>query len=96
MRAEPRLKALPSPVIHADLAAATALAAAHQHRASPLVEVRFAERERLVDAQARAPQHDDERPQPRRVQARAGVSHDRDDLRDGGRVGRATPALVAR
>jgi hypothetical protein len=49
-----------------------------------------------VDAQPGAPQHDDERAQPHRVQTGAGVSHDRDDLGDGGWVGRLALALVAR
>src|SRR4051812_18503625 len=54
---EPRLQLLPGPVVHADLAAATALAAAHEQRAAPRVEIGRAERERLVNAQAGAPQH---------------------------------------
>jgi hypothetical protein len=49
-----------------------------------------------VDAQSCAPQHDDERAQPHRVQIGAGVSHDRDDLGDRGWVGRIAVALVAR
>src|SRR3954464_1175965 len=87
---------LPGPVVHADLAAATALAAAHEQRAAPRIEVRLAEGEGLVDPQARAPQHDDQRAQPRRMKPAAGVSYDGDDLRHGGWVGRVPLALVAR
>jgi hypothetical protein len=47
-----------------------------------------------VDAQAGAPQHDDERAQARGVRTRAGVPHDGDDLGDGGRVGRVALTLV--
>src|ERR687885_2204738 len=86
-RGEPGLQLLPGPVVHADLAAAAALAAAHEQRAAPRVEVGFAERERFVDAEPGAPEHDDERPQPRPVDIAAGVSHDGDDLADRGRVG---------
>ena|SRR5215211_6953945 len=42
---EPGRELLPGRVVHADLAAATALAAAHAQRAAPLIEVGFAERE---------------------------------------------------
>jgi hypothetical protein len=49
-----------------------------------------------VDAQAGAPQHDDESAQPSSVDAGAGVSHDGDDLGDRRRVGRVALALVAR
>src|SRR3954447_11346488 len=95
-RGEPWLKLVPGPVVHADLAAATALGAAHEKRAAPRIEVRLAEGEGLVDPQTRAPQHDDQRAQPRRMKPAAGVSHDSDDLRHGGRVGRVPLALVAR
>jgi hypothetical protein len=84
-RGEPGLELLPDPVVHADLAATTALASAHQHGTASLIEVRLAQRERVVDAQARAPQHDDERSQPRRVQTGAGVPHHGDDLSHRGR-----------
>src|SRR4051794_549628 len=94
-RGEPWLELLPGPVVHADLAAATALAAAHEQRAAPRIKVRLAEGEGLVDPQARAPQHDDERAQPRRMKPAAGVSHDGDDLGHGGWVGRVALALVA-
>jgi hypothetical protein len=87
---------LPGPVVHADLAAAAALAATHEQRAAPRVEAGFAERERFVDAQparqsttmsarSRAP-----------ADLAAGVSHDGDDLADGGRVGGVALSLVAR
>src|SRR4051812_34686650 len=59
-RGEPGLQLLPGPVVHADLAPTTALAAAHQHATASLIEVRLTQGERFVDAQASAPQHDDE------------------------------------
>src|SRR3954452_392232 len=88
-------EAAPGPVVHADLAAATALAAADEQRAAPRIEVRLPEREGLMDPQTRAPQHHDQRAQPRRMKPAAGVSHDGDDLRHGGWVGRVALALVA-
>ena len=62
---EPGLQLLPAPGVHADLAAPAALAVAHQQRPAPRVEVALAERERLLDAQPAAPEHDDQRPQPK-------------------------------
>jgi hypothetical protein len=53
---EPGTQLLPAPGVHADLAAATALAVAHEQRPAPRVEVALAERQRLGDAQAAAPQ----------------------------------------
>src|SRR4051794_33327807 len=47
---EPWLELFPGPVVHADLATAPALAAAHEQRAAARVEVGLAERQRLVDA----------------------------------------------
>jgi hypothetical protein len=93
---EPGLKLFPGPVVHADLAPATALPAAHEQRAAPRSEVGLAEREGFVDAQAGSPQHHDERAQARRMQTRAGVPHHGNDLSDGRRVGRVPLALVAR
>jgi hypothetical protein len=53
------LQLLPGPRVHPDFAAATALAAADEQRASVPVKVSLAEREGFVDAQSGAPQHDD-------------------------------------
>ena len=50
--------------VHADFAAPAALAAPDEQRAAAMVEVGLAERERLVDAQAGAPQHHDQAAQP--------------------------------
>ena len=47
---EPGLELLPAPVGHADLASASALAAADEQRASSLVEVSLGERERFLDS----------------------------------------------
>jgi hypothetical protein len=56
----------------------------------------FGERERLVDAQPGAPEHDDHRAQPEPVAVIAGLAHDGDDLIDRRRVRRVADALVAR
>ena len=61
---EPRAQLLPAPGVHADLAAAAALAVAHEQRPAPRVEVALAERERLLDAQPAAPEHDDQCAEP--------------------------------
>jgi hypothetical protein len=85
---------LPRPLVHTDLAPAPALAAAHEQRAATVVEVRLVERERLVDPQARAPQHDDQAAKPATVAPVAGGAHDRDDLLNGRRIGRIATSLV--
>jgi hypothetical protein len=46
---DPPLQVLPSPLVHADFAAAAALAAADEQRAATVVEVGLGERQRLVD-----------------------------------------------
>ena len=50
-RLEPGLELSPAPGVHADFAAASALAATDQHRAAALIEIGLGERERLVDPQ---------------------------------------------
>jgi hypothetical protein len=87
---------LPARFVHADLAAAAALAAAHEQRPAPAVQVGFGERQRLVDTQPRAPEHDDQGPKPTPVRAVARGAHDGDDLLDGRRIGRIAEPLVAR
>ena len=61
-----------------------------------VVEVVLGERERLLDAQAGAPEHDDHRSHPPAVTVIGRVAHDRHDLLDRGRVGGVAHALVAR
>ena len=61
---QPLLQLLPGPAVHADLAAATALPAADEDRAAAGVEVSLGERERFVDAQPGAPEHDDHSAHP--------------------------------
>jgi hypothetical protein len=73
-----------------------ALAAADQQRPAPLVEVVLRERERLVEPQPGAPQHDDHRAQAPAVTVTARVTHHRHDLVHCGRVGRIAHPLVAR
>src|SRR5829696_10387731 len=51
-RLEPGRELFEGPVVHADLAAAAALAAAHQQRSAARVQVGLGERERLADTQA--------------------------------------------
>jgi hypothetical protein len=59
------------------------------------VEVVFAERERLLDAQAAAPEHRDQGAQPVAVAVVAGLAHHGDDLFDGRRVRGIELPLVA-
>src|SRR5688572_2223274 len=79
---EPWFELLPRPVVHADLAAAAALAAPHQQRSAARIEVGLGERERLADPQAGAPEHDDQAAQPAAVDTVTGAAHHGDDLLD--------------
>jgi hypothetical protein len=54
------MQPLEAPAVHTDLAALAALAVADQHRAALLVEVDLGQRERFLDAQAGAPEHNDQ------------------------------------
>jgi hypothetical protein len=82
--------------VHPGLAASPSLAATDEQRAAAAIEVRLAQRERFVDAQAGAPQHDDKPAKPPTVHTVAGDPHDCDDLLYGGRVGRIAQTFVAR
>jgi hypothetical protein len=87
---------VPAPPVHANLAAAAALAVTNQYRAEPLVEVVLGDGERLVDSQPGAPEQHDEGPHAGTVGAAAGLAHDGDDLLDRGRIGWVAQPLVAR
>ena len=89
------LEFLPAPVVHADFAAASALAAADEQRAAALIEVGLGERERFLNAQPSSPEGHDRAANPATVPAVSGGAHDSDDLLDFGRVGRVAHALVA-
>jgi hypothetical protein len=80
--------------VHADLAASAALAASDEERTASGVEIVLGGRERFVNAQAAAPEHDDQRAQSPPVPVLAGEAHDRDDLLDRRRVGGVAHALV--
>jgi hypothetical protein len=64
--------------------------------ASPLVQIGLGEREGLVDTNARAPQHNDQTTHPPAMTSVSGLTHDRHDLVDRGRIGRVTAAFVRR
>jgi hypothetical protein len=54
------LEFVPSPCVHADLAAAPALAAPDQERAAALIEIALGQSERLLDPQPGSPQDHDQ------------------------------------
>lgn len=58
---EPGLELLPSPGIHADLAATPALAAPDQDRPATLIQIALGQTERFLDTPPRAPQDNDQR-----------------------------------
>jgi hypothetical protein len=69
---------------------------ADEQRAATVVEAGLVERERLVDAQSRSPEHDDQAAQPAAMAPVTGRAHDRDDLLDGRRVGRVAVCPLLR
>jgi len=86
--------AAPSPRRPANLPAATTLAATHEQRAAPRVEVALAKRQRLRDAQPAPPEDDDKGAEPVAVAVLAGLAHHGDDLFHRRRVGGIEPTLV--
>jgi hypothetical protein len=62
----------------------------------PCIEVRLAERKRLLDAQATTPENDDQRTQTPAMTVITGLAHHGDDLLDSRRVGWVPYSLVAR
>jgi hypothetical protein len=94
-RFEPWLEFLPSPGVHADFAASSALAVSDEQRAPGMVEIGFGEGEGFLDTQSGAPQDHDQATEPAAVRAVTGGAHDGDDLRDLRRICRVAQTLVA-
>jgi hypothetical protein len=88
----PRAQRLPAPAVHPDLAASATLAVKDEQRPATLVEIGLGRRERLLDAQADAPEHDDERAHAVAVAVIRGLSHHRDDLLSTTDIAAALPA----
>jgi len=87
---------LPTPIVHAHFAAASALAASDDQRPASLIEIALSEIERLLDAQPGPPEDHDETAEPAAVHAVSGGVHDGDDLLDLRRMGRVAQTLVTR
>src|SRR3954452_1205676 len=83
---QPLLQLFPGPIVHADFAAAAALAAADEDCAAAGVEVSLRERERFVDAQPGAPEHHDQPAHPQAVRRGTSLAHDGEDLLDRRRI----------
>jgi hypothetical protein len=86
---DPRPQFLPSPCVHADLAASSAFATSDEQSAAAAIEIGFGEAEGFLDAQPGAREDDDP------TAAVAGGAHDGDDLLHPRRVGRVAQPLVA-
>src|SRR3954466_13845389 len=92
---KPRLQMFPGPLIHADLAAAAALPAAHEQRASAPVEVKLGS---ARAAWKRSPARQSttmKAGNPTSVAAVAGSAHHGDDLLDGRPIYRVAVSLVS-
>jgi hypothetical protein len=87
---------LPGPAVHPDLAALAALPAADQDRAAREVKIALGQAERFADAQPRAPEHNDQAPQPEAIDVLAAGPRHGDDLLDRGWVRRVSQSFVAR
>jgi hypothetical protein len=92
---EPRLKPLPRPAVHPDLATLSTLPAANEHRAPRAIEIALMQRQRFADPQASAPKQDDQRAEAMTLGAVTDRTHYRDDLLNGRRVRRVVLTLVA-
>jgi hypothetical protein len=93
---QPWLDRRPSPRVHADLAPAIVLAVPDQNRTATLIKIGLGQRERLLDPQPGAPEHDDQRVEAMTVAIVPGLAHHRDDLIDRRRVRGVGLAIVAR
>jgi hypothetical protein len=58
------------------------------------MEVGFGQRQRLIDPQPGAPEHDDQAGEKVTVASSLSLTYDRDDLLDCGRVSRVAPTLL--
>jgi hypothetical protein len=85
---QPRLDCRPCPCVHADLPLAIVLAVPDQDRAATLIKISFGQRERLLDPQPGAPEHDDQGGEAMAAASVPGLAHDRNDLIDRRRVSR--------
>ena len=77
---EPWLELVPAPHVHADLAATPAVAATHEQRAAPVIEIGFCQRQCFLDPQPGAPEDHDQATQASPVRVVAGGAHDGDNL----------------
>jgi hypothetical protein len=92
---QPRIKLLPGPAVHPDLAALAALTAPHEDRAADRVQVTLGQRQRLADPQPGTPQHDDQTAQPHPIRIITRSAHHGDDLLNRRWVWRVLQALIA-
>ena len=92
---QPRVKILPSELVHPDLPAFAALGPADQDRTPAAIEIGLGQRERFADPQPGAPEHHDHAAQPLAVRAIAGGAHHGDDFLDRRRVGGGVDSAVA-
>ena len=90
----PGTQLFPTPIIHADLAALTALAVTHEQGSAALVEIALGEFESFRDAQPSTPQNDDEAAHPITVDASAGVAHHSNDFLNPRGIRRVAQTLV--
>jgi hypothetical protein len=92
---EPRVELLPSPAVHPDLSALTALSTPDQHSSAGAVEVALLEREHFADPQSGPPQQRNQGTKSVTLSALTDRAHYRDDLFDRRRIRRVLLALVS-
>jgi hypothetical protein len=91
---EPRIKLVPRPAVHPNLATLAALPAPNEHGAPAAIKIALMEGERFVDSQAGTPQQHDQCTEAMAVGATTECTHDRDDLLNCRRISRILLALV--
>jgi len=91
---QPGFELFEAPVVHADFPAPAALAVTHEDRAAAAVEDELGEIERFLDAQAGAPEDDDQRTGAGAMVGVVAAAHHGDDLFGARRVGGEVAALV--
>jgi hypothetical protein len=77
-------------------ATTSTLAATHEQRAAPVIEIGFGERKRFPDSQPGPPKDDDQATQASAVRVVSGCAHDGDDLLNFGRIRGIAETLVSR
>ena len=93
---QPWSELLPSPIVHAHLAALSTLPVSDQHCSASGLMIRLGQHQRLADPQPCPPQHDDQTAEPQARRSASCLTHHRNDLLHPGRIRWIFASLIAR